>query len=876
MEIVNILLKPLIANLKRINIGSYIMSQDFKNLALEHNYDEIWKLAKEQSRDGGNGLYLAFYSQEHYENVYWLILDSLFINNKNHFFKLLKLTLIDFKRWDRGKANISIIIGCLEVLEMRKEDLKSLKETQLVERKKMTKFEKLDAILKFYRDKQFNKDYDKGNKIWGDLAIQTSGENGIEFLQLTQKIEEDGYVKEINGVVYITPNGELFKGYSEDLNTPTIDSLKGLELFNIYIKSVNIPIQIKHGLSIDDINKILLSIKNGEQQIFIDGKTIKIGSFETFQIYDVSKSFNKHDKGKLKNEMNANKLITRYSGLDLLKYQGMEVTHKFEIIKPTKNKMQNSQEDLYQLIFTEQWTDVVNFLHTHKKAIASDTMLKRAAAVFEQEFFKKVIDYPLQRKDIEEDLDLLYTLNFGKFYNLSDDNYKKLIVEMVKRKPPNEAIPYARIFPEEEVCKGVIRIMEDLKLKEEAFKLTQLKTVPMNWIEIYNRLFELINNQGDAATYFSGSRFINTVREFEPYFPDYSQFLEQRNREGKSTSRKIFYYDILLELKEDMRLKIVDRIIEILKPFQSEKVGKIEELLGKKVLKMESLIVPEINNEPLANPIVFISYSWDNEEHKEWVLNLAERLMSDGIDVILDRYYLKPGKNLPHFVETSIAKAKRIIIVFTPNYKLKADKRAGGVGYEYSIMNADLYNNQTSNDKVIPVLRTGSTEDSIPTFMQQFIHIDIRNNDNFENSYVDLLREIYNEPAIQKPKIGVKPTFTKKNTEEVDKPVIGIKPNFKKEITGDINPLIVAKLKPNDTPLLTLKNGRTMNAGTIRIEDNHLVHYTGKGLREIYKPNMTEEEKIVASQLLTKSEEYLTENNFIAWTPLDTILDINR
>lgn len=326
----------------------------------------------------------------------------------------------------------------------------------------------------------------------------------------------------------------------------------------------------------------------------------------------------------------------------------------------------------------------------------------------------------------------------------------------------------------------------------------------MNWIEIYNRLFELINNQGDTATYYSGPRFINTVREFEPYFPDYNQFLEQRNREGKSTSRKIFYYDILLGLKEEMRLKVVNRILEILKPFQSEKVDRIEELLGKKISKKEVAATRYVKKEPSENPIVFISYSWDDEPHKDWVLKLANSLCSDGIDVILDRFYLKPGKNLPHFVEQSIERAERIIIVFTPNYKLKADKRAGGVGYEYSIMNADLYNNQTDNEKVIPILRAGSKEESIPAFMQQFIHIDTRSDENFENSYVDLLREIYNEPAIQKPKLGAKPTFEKKTTEAVEKPQIGERPNFKKEVTGYINPEIVAKIKSNDTPILGL------------------------------------------------------------------------
>ena len=31
------------------------------------------------------------------------------------------------------------------------------------------------------------------------------------------------------------------------------------------------------------------------------------------------------------------------------------------------------------------------------------------------------------------------------------------------------------------------------------------------------------------------------------------------------------------------------------------------------------------------NPKVFISYSWSGVEHQEFVLNLAEKLMSDGV-----------------------------------------------------------------------------------------------------------------------------------------------------------------------------------------------------------------------------------------------------
>lgn len=534
-----------------------------------------------------------------------------------------------------------------------------------------------------------------------------------------------------------------------------------------------------------------------------------------------------------------------------------------------------SQEKLYQHIFKEEWSPILSLLHKERKDIATDTLLTQAATIFEQEFFKKIGDYPLGQASIIDNLDTLYILNHGKFYMLREENYKRLILEIVKRKPVEQAADYAKAFPDDEVCKNVLQQFSKMKESKSTFINESKTQFSMNLIEIFNRLFELINNQSDAATYFSGPRFINTVREFAPYYPDYNQYIGIRNQEGKSTSRKVFYYDILLELREDLRLKVITRILEIVKPHEESKASIIEELLGRKK-PTQSETAHDTPPAPTGNPVVFISYSWDNETHKEWVINLAARLRTNGVDVILDRYYLKPGRNLPHFVEQSIAKAERIIIVFTPNYKLKADKREGGVGYEYSIMNADLYNHQSTNEKVIPLLRSGSKEDSIPLFLQQFIHIDIRQDSDFEEKYSDLIREIYNEPIINMPELGSKPSFEKHTAINVEKPEIGSMPNFKSEIKGVINPEIVARIRFNDTPVLTLLDGTEINAGTIRIEDNHLVHYTGKGLREMWKPDMTPEESKKAEELKSNTEQYLTEHDYIAWTPLDQIKNINR
>ena len=46
-------------------------------------------------------------------------------------------------------------------------------------------------------------------------------------------------------------------------------------------------------------------------------------------------------------------------------------------------------------------------------------------------------------------------------------------------------------------------------------------------------------------------------------------------------------------------------------------------------------------------PRVFVSYSHDTEPHKDWVLQLATRLVANGVDVILDQWDLTLGGDLP-------------------------------------------------------------------------------------------------------------------------------------------------------------------------------------------------------------------------------------
>ena len=101
----------------------------------------------------------------------------------------------------------------------------------------------------------------------------------------------------------------------------------------------------------------------------------------------------------------------------------------------------------------------------------------------------------------------------------------------------------------------------------------------VNWVRVYNRLFELLNTTGPM--YFSGPRFISKIREVDPHFPNYNQYLEARRLDGKSTSRSDYFYDILLSFNESQRQELISALLVDLREHAAEKVAALEaELAG--------------------------------------------------------------------------------------------------------------------------------------------------------------------------------------------------------------------------------------------------------------------------------------------------------
>ena len=157
----------------------------------------------------------------------------------------------------------------------------------------------------------------------------------------------------------------------------------------------------------------------------------------------------------------------------------------------------------------------------------------------------------------------------------------------------------------------------------------------------------------------------------------------------------------------------------------------------------------------MTPPRVFISYSHDSAEHKSWVLDFATTLRSRGIDTVLDQWDLRPGDDLPHFMETELDKCDYVIIVCSETYVSKANAGKGGVGYEKMIVTASLLQRIDSNI-IIPVVRQSSSP-TLPTFLRSKLYINFSNDSEVEYSLDELLRTLLDAPLYETPEIGTNP-----------------------------------------------------------------------------------------------------------------------
>lgn len=168
-------------------------------------------------------------------------------------------------------------------------------------------------------------------------------------------------------------------------------------------------------------------------------------------------------------------------------------------------------------------------------------------------------------------------------------------------------------------------------------------------------------------------------------------------------------------------------------------------------------------------PKVFISYSWNNQVHQNYIEELAQRLISDGVDVLLDVYDLKEGQDKYSYMESMVSdeKINKVLIFSDKNYTQKADSRKAGVGTESQIISQEIYG-KIKQEKFIPIVFEFDSDGNpyLPLFLKSRIWIDFSSMEKVNENWEKLIRVIFEKPLFVKPPIGHAPAYLEMESRE--------------------------------------------------------------------------------------------------------------
>jgi hypothetical protein len=172
----------------------------------------------------------------------------------------------------------------------------------------------------------------------------------------------------------------------------------------------------------------------------------------------------------------------------------------------------------------------------------------------------------------------------------------------------------------------------------------------------------------------------------------------------------------------------------------------------------------------LPTPKLFVSYSWSSPEHETWVMSLAEELIGQGIEVILDKWDLKTGHDSYAFMEQMVSDTTvtKVILICDKKYADKSNARAGGAGTEAQIITPEIYAKK-AQDKYAAIVRERDEEGQpyLPVYYKGRIFIDLSDESIYAIEFDKLVRWAWDKPLNIKPPIGKPPLFVTEESRTV-------------------------------------------------------------------------------------------------------------
>lgn len=161
-------------------------------------------------------------------------------------------------------------------------------------------------------------------------------------------------------------------------------------------------------------------------------------------------------------------------------------------------------------------------------------------------------------------------------------------------------------------------------------------------------------------------------------------------------------------------------------------------------------------------PKVFISYSWSSPSHQELVKSWADRLMDDGVEVILDLYDLKEGQDKFVFMESMAVDetVTHVLVICDKKYSEKANARSAGVGTESQIISKKVYD-QVNQTKFIPIIceYDESGNPYTPEFISSRVYVNFSSLEAVNENWEQLVRLLHGKPLHKKPLLGKPPAY---------------------------------------------------------------------------------------------------------------------
>lgn len=197
------------------------------------------------------------------------------------------------------------------------------------------------------------------------------------------------------------------------------------------------------------------------------------------------------------------------------------------------------------------------------------------------------------------------------------------------------------------------------------------------------------------------------------------------------------------------------------------------------------------------------------------------------MNAVLDQWEVQFGDPLTEFMERSVRENDFALVVCTPKYKKRSDDRTGGVGYEGSIMTAEVLSKR-NHRKFKPVLRRGDWSNAFPSWLSGKQGADLRGDSYDEEEYARLLAELHGQ-APEAPPLGAPPLSIASMPADRDPSVSEISgvPDHRSDSSTDPAKLEGARRQLRDLPVEDLPGRSGLPSGSVmRLRPN--THFVGR------------------------------------------------